>query len=108
MYSLGPTMIKKTYHMKIIQQIIPLKEDAKPFQQKLRKIHPSLETLVKIELNKILATKIIFPVWHTTCVENLVPVRKKYGQNRICLDFRNLNWESLKDNYLVPPMENIL
>ena len=32
----------KTYNTKIIQHIIPLKEDAKPFQQKLRKMHPSL------------------------------------------------------------------
>ena len=37
----------KTYDMKIIQHVIPLKENAKPFQQKLRKMHPSLETLVK-------------------------------------------------------------
>jgi hypothetical protein len=52
----------KYYDTKIIQHVIPLKEDAKPFQQKLRKVHPSLETLVKKELNKILATKIIFPL----------------------------------------------
>ena len=52
----------KTYDTKIIQHIIPLKEDAKPFQQKLRKMHPSLEPLVKKELNKLLAAKIIFPV----------------------------------------------
>jgi hypothetical protein len=32
----------KTYDTKIIQHIITLKEDAKPFQQKLRKMHPSL------------------------------------------------------------------
>ena len=34
----------KTYDTKIFQHIIPLKEDSKPFQQKL---HPSLEPLVK-------------------------------------------------------------
>ena len=67
----------KTYDMKIIQHIIPLKEDAKPFQQKLQKLRPSLESLVKKELNKLLATKIIFPVWQTTWAANLVLVRKK-------------------------------
>ena len=45
----------KTYGMKIIQHIIPLKEYANPFQQKLGKMHPSLESLVKKELNKLLA-----------------------------------------------------
>ena len=36
-----------TYDMKIIQHVIPLKEDAKPFLKKLRKMNPSLEPLVK-------------------------------------------------------------
>ena len=52
----------KTYDTKIIQHVIPLKEDAKPFQQQLRKMHPSLEPLVKKELNNLLVAKIIFPV----------------------------------------------
>ena len=52
----------KTYDTKIIQHDIPLKENAKPFQRKLRKMHPSLKSLVKKELNKLLTAKIIFPV----------------------------------------------
>ena len=98
----------KTYDTKIIQNIIPLKEDANPFHQKLRKMHPSLESLVKKELNKFLATKISFPIRHTTWVANLVPVRKTSGEIRICIDFQNLNRASLKDNYMVPYMEQIL
>ena len=49
----------KTYDTKIILHVIPLKENAK---QKLRKMHSSLEPLVKKELNKLLAAKIIFPI----------------------------------------------
>ena len=41
-------------------------------------------------------------------MENLVPVRKKSGDIRICIDFRNLNRVSLKDNYPVLAMEKIL
>ena len=63
--------------MKIIQHIIMMKEDAKPFQQKLWKMNPSVELLVKKELNKLLVAKIIFPIHHTTWVANLVPVMKK-------------------------------
>ena len=54
-------------------------------------MHPSLESLVKKELNKLLAAKIIFLVRHTTWVENLVPIRKKLGDIRICIDLRNMN-----------------
>lgn len=96
------------HNTKIIQHIIPLKEYAKPFQQKLRKMNPSLYPLVKKELNNFLAAKIIFQVWHTTWVANLVPIEKKYGQIRICIVFQNLNRVSLNDNYLVPSMEQML
>ena len=39
---------------------------------------------------------------------NIVPVCKKNGEICICVDFRNLNRCSLKDNYLLPKMDHIL
>jgi hypothetical protein len=41
-------------------------------------------------------------------VENLVPRRKKSGEIRICVDFRNLNKYSLNDNYPLHNMDHIL
>eukprot|EP00253_Pinus_taeda_P027329 PITA_27329 len=38
----------------------------------------------------------------------MVPVRKKNGDIRICIDFRNLNKARQKDNFPLPPMEQIL
>eukprot|EP00253_Pinus_taeda_P022031 PITA_22031 len=38
----------------------------------------------------------------------MVPVRKKNGDIRICIDFRNLNKASQKDNFPLPTMEQIL
>ena len=35
-------------------------------------------------------------------------VRKNNGEVRLCIDFRNLNKVSLKDNYPLPKMEHIL
>jgi hypothetical protein len=52
----------KTYDTHIIQHIIPIKEGVKPFQQKLRKIHPTLEPLIQKELKKMLDAWIIFKV----------------------------------------------
>ena len=37
-----------------------------------------------------------------------MPVRKKNGEIRLCVDFRNLNRVSLKDNYPLPKMDQIL
>ena len=39
---------------------------------------------------------------------NLVPVRNKSGEIRLCVDFGNLNRSSKKDNYPLPKMEHIL
>ena len=35
-------------------------------------------------------------------------VRKKNGEIRLCVDFRNLNKYSKKDNYPLPKMEHLL
>ena len=86
----------------------PMKPEVKPYQQKLRKMHPSLEPSVKKELDKLLSTRIIFPVRHTQWIANLVPVWKKNGEIKICVDFRNLNRASEKYSYSIPPMEQIL
>ena len=87
---------------------IPMKPEVNPYQQKLRKMHPSLEPSVKKELDKILLAMIIFPIRHTQWIVNLVPIRKKNGEIKLCVDFRNLNRASEKDNYHFPPMEQIL
>jgi hypothetical protein len=56
----------KTYDTHIIQHIIPIKEGVNPFQQKLRKIHPTLEMLIHKELKRLLDAQIIFKVHHST------------------------------------------
>lgn len=80
----------------------------KPVQQKLRKIHLNLENKIKMELNKLLKAKIIFPVRHSIWVSNLIPIRNKNGDIDICIDFRNLNKTNEKDNFSLPTMEQIL
>eukprot|EP00253_Pinus_taeda_P003000 PITA_03000 len=41
-------------------------------------------------------------------VSNLVPIRKKFEEIRLCVDFHNLNCALDKDKYFVPSMEKIL
>ena len=91
-----------------MKHIIRIKAGVKPYQQPLRKMHPKLEPLIQSEVKKLLDARIIFKVRHSEWVSNLVPVRKKSGEIRLCVDFRNLNRASDKDNYPVPPMEQLL
>jgi hypothetical protein len=98
----------KTYDTSVIEHKIPLKEEAKPFRQKLRQINPMLLPVMEKEVKKLLNAQIIVPLRYSEWVANLVPVRKKSGEIRLCVDFRNLNRSSKKDNYPLPKMEHIL
>ena len=98
----------KAYRDDVFQHTIPLRSEAKPFRQKLRRINPKLASMVQKELQKMLAAGIIAPTRHSSWCSNLVVVRKKNGQLRICIDFRNLNISCIKDNYPLPDMETLL
>ena len=51
---------------------------------------------------------IIVPIIYSKWVSNLVSVRKKTEEIRLCIDFRDLNKASLKYNYPLPKMDHIL
>jgi hypothetical protein len=98
----------KVYDTKVIQHVIPIKDDHKPFKKKLRRINPLLLPLIEKEVRKLFDAKIIVSLRFSKWVANLVPVRKKSGEIRLCVDFQNLNRVSLKDNYPLPKMDYIL
>ena len=85
-----------------------MKPNVKPFRQKLRRINLALFPVIRKEIKKLLDAKIIVPLIYSSWVENLVPVRKMNGEIRLCVDFRNLNKASLKNNYPLPKIEQIL
>jgi hypothetical protein len=76
----------KAYDTSIIQHGIPIKEDQKPFRQKLRRINPKLLPLIEKEIKKMYNAKIIVLLHFSKWVSNLVPTRKKTGEIRLCLD----------------------
>ena len=88
--------------------MIPIKEYHKPFKEKLRRINPLLLPLIDKEIKNQFEDNIIVSLRFSKWVENLVPVRKKSGEIRLCVDFRNLNKVSLKKNYPLPKMDHIL
>ena len=92
----------KSYDTSIIQHKIPLKENQKPFKQKLIRINPVLFPLVEKEIKKMYDAGIIVPIRYSEWVSNLVSVRKNTGEIRLCIDFGNLNRASLKYNYPLP------
>ena len=98
----------KTYDTYIIQHMIPLEKDTIPFKQKLRPISPLLFPVIEKEIKKLLDAKIIIPLRYSKWIANLVIVRKKNGEIRLCVNFRKINKCSKKDNYPLPKMEHLL
>ena len=98
----------KEYDTSIIQHTIPIKPGGKPFRQKLTRINPKLLPVIEKEIKKLFDAKIIVTLRFSRWVANLVPVRKKNGEIRLCIDFRNLNKVSMKDNYPLLKMDHIL
>ena len=98
----------KFYDPDVIQHTILVQRNVKPFKQKLRRMNPLLLPLIEKEIIKLFEAKIIVSLRFSKWLANLLPVRKKSGEIRLCVDFRNLNKVSLKDNYPLPKMDHIL
>ena len=35
-------------------------------------------------------------------------VKKKYGRMRLCVDYQQLNWITIKNNYLLPRIDDLM
>jgi hypothetical protein len=58
---------------------------------------------VKEEVDRLLQARFIQPCRYADWVSNIVPVEKKNtGKIQICVDFRNINRATPKDEYLMP------
>ena len=86
----------------IVVHQLPTQEDVKPKKQKLRRFRPDLLLKIKEEIRKLFEVRFIevsnYPNW----VANVVPVIKKNGKVRVCVDFRDLNQATPKDNFPLP------
>lgn len=98
----------KGFDPSLIQHAIDSNSDAKPIRKKKRPVNPKIEPMMRKELSKLIEANIIFPIKHSSWVANLVPVRKKTREIRLCVDFRELKRTSLKDYYPLPSMKQIL
>ena len=79
-----------------------MKPDAKPIKQKPRRMEPEITSKVKEEVNRLLKAGFIRTTRYVEWISNIVPVMKKNGKLRVCIDFRDLNTATPKDEYPMP------
>jgi hypothetical protein len=81
---------------------------AKPVRQCLRPVHPHKAAAIKLEVEKLLKAGFIYPVALTEWVSNPIPIDKKGGSIRVCVDYRDINKACPKDNFPTPFVDQIV
>ncbi|XP_070015473.1 uncharacterized protein [Nicotiana sylvestris] len=81
---------------------LPIDPAFPPVKQKLRKFKIDMSVKIKEEITKQFDAKVIRVKRYPTWLANVVPVPKKDGKTRVCVDYHDLNKSSPKDNFPLP------
>ena len=93
-------------HTDLIEHRI-ITEDVLPIKDKMRHCNPALEDSLKQQLEKWLEEEVIEPAY-SPWAANMVPVKKKNGDIRWCIDYRRLNKVTKKDTFPMPTVNNTI
>nr|XP_009791875.1 PREDICTED: uncharacterized protein LOC104239038 [Nicotiana sylvestris] len=87
---------------KVVVHHLVVKKGARPVKQAQRRFRPELIPSIDAKVNKLIEAGFIQEVKYPTWISSIVPVKKKNGQIRVCIDFRDLNNACPKDEFLLP------
>lgn len=71
-------------------------------------MHPDLTAKVEAEVDRLIMAKFIQEVQYLVWLPNVVPVKKKNGKIRVCINFRYLNKACPTEDFPVPHMELLI
>ncbi|WVZ95752.1 hypothetical protein U9M48_041476 [Paspalum notatum var. saurae] len=86
----------------IVEHKLPIKPGFRPYAQPPRRFNPKILPEIKDEIQRMTDVGFIRPCRYATWISNIVPVRKKSGRLRVCVDFQDLNRATPKDEYPMP------
>src|ERR1043165_538877 len=92
----------------LVEHKLPMKDGAKPVKQTPRRFAPAVVSKIKEEIERLLKSKFIQTARYVEWLANIVPVLKNNGKLRVCIDFRNLNTATPKDEYAMPVAEMLV
>jgi hypothetical protein len=91
-----------------IEHKLNINATAKPRMQELRKMSDDKVVAVKSEVQRLLDASVIREVMYPKWLANTVPVKKKNGKWRKCIDFMDLNKATPKDNFPLPRIDQVI
>jgi hypothetical protein len=87
----------------LVEHRLPIKAGFKPYKQHARRFNPIMYDRIKEEINCLLDAGFIRSCRYADWISNIVPIEKKdSGKIRVCIDFRDLNKATPKDEYPMP------
>ena len=92
----------------IVQHRLPLNPRCSLVKQKLRRMKPKMSLKIKEEVKKQFDAGFLAVAQYPESVANIVPVPKKDGKVRMCVDYRDLNRASPKDNFPLPHIDVLM
>jgi len=92
----------------VVQHRLPLKPEYSPIKQKLKRMKPEMTLKIKEEVEKQFNAGFLVIVEYPQWVENFVPVPKKDGKEQMCIDYRDLNKASPKDDFPLPRIDMLV
>lgn len=86
----------------LVEHRLPIRKGYRPFKQPPCQFHPRTHEAIKSEITRLYDAGFIRPSQYAQWVSNIVPVEKKNGKLHVCIDFRDLNKVTPKDEYPMP------
>ena len=71
-------------------------------QQAPRRFAQEVISKIKVDIERLLKVKLIRTARYVDWVSNIVPVMKKNGKLHVCINFKDLNKATPKDEYYMP------
>ena len=90
---------------KVVTHKLNVDPKTKPVKQPGRKYRLDVEEKIKAEVNKLLKVGFIEEIKYPKWLANIVPMKKRGGQIRICVDIRDLNKTCPKDEFPLPNVD---
>ena len=87
---------------KVVVHHLSVRHGVRSMKQAQRRFRLELIPQIEGEVNKIIEAGFIHEVKYPIWISNIVPVRKKNGQIRVYVDFRDLNRACPKDEFPLP------
>ncbi|XP_057985279.1 uncharacterized protein LOC131170228 [Hevea brasiliensis] len=77
----------------------------RPVKQKKRRLRPEWEEKIAQEVKKLIEADFIEVIEYPEWLANIVPVPKKDGRVQMCVDYRDLNKATPKDDFPLPHID---